>query len=127
MIQRPSPKIPANSMIPGDRGRGYQYQLVNRYEMMEILRHLEPSFFDGARRGKPRLHKIRSLSANCEAVLLAFGWHFLLKPRPPHCPAPDFVLNFAGHGRPSFTARVRHNGGGNSGDPPGGQPRAPRR
>src|SRR5712692_5452816 len=22
MIQRPSPKIPANSMIPGDRGRG---------------------------------------------------------------------------------------------------------
>jgi hypothetical protein len=65
-------------MIPGDRGEGYQSQLVNRYEMMEILRHLEPSFFDGARRGKPRLHKIRSLSANCEAVLLAFVWHVLL-------------------------------------------------
>src|ERR1700719_956226 len=38
--------------LPG----GYRYQLVNRYEMMEIPRHLEPSFFDGARRGKPPLY-----------------------------------------------------------------------
>src|SRR2546429_5577509 len=29
MIQGPSPKIPSNSMIPGDQGEGVGYQVVN--------------------------------------------------------------------------------------------------
>src|SRR5258707_270290 len=53
-----------------------------------------------------------------------FGGHFPLA-RPAHCPAPHFVLNFAGHGRPAFTTQVRINGGGSAGDRPGGDARAP--
>ena len=51
-------------MILGDRGgRGIRTNWLIGMIRMEIPRHLEPSFFDGARRGKPY----------CEAVLLAFG------------------------------------------------------
>jgi len=67
-------------MILGDRGEGgYQYQLVNRYEMMEIPRHLEPSFFDGARRGKPRLYSKSGVSPQtvkpCSSRSAGTFWH----------------------------------------------------
>src|SRR5258708_12121985 len=52
-----------------------------------------------------------------------FRCHFPLA-LPAHCPAPNFVLNFAGHGRPAFTTRVRIDGGGSPGYRPGGHARA---
>src|ERR1700676_1878868 len=123
MFQRPSPKIPANSMIPGGRGEGGTSTNwlidMKSWRFQPISRSIFGRGPDGA---SPSLHKIRSLSANCAAGVLTF--------RPPlfaHCPTPIFVLNFARHGRPAFTTQVRIDSRGRAGDPPRGHARAPGR
>ena len=98
MIQRPSPKIPANSMIPEDQGGGgYQYQVVNSRCRHTGTTEVMP--FPFRARPRPNRHQ------NPGESRLRLFFHRLNIQTPPQIPAGDRAI-----GRPGFRDLLHHGG-----------------